>query len=444
MNKNIFKNIATLKNKKILVMGLGLNGGGVEIAKFLYKQGAEVLVTDLKTKEQLKESLDKLKKLDIKYTLGRHEEEDFLWADLVIKNPDVSSTSPYLEVARKNNIPIETDLTLFFKFSQAFIIGITGTKGKSTTTSLIYHILKQKYKNVFIAGNIGISPLQLMPKIKKNNIVVLEMSSFGLEDLKQSPHISVITNIMPDHLNRYGNMNEYINAKKIIFKYQNKNDYLVLNGEDVVLKEFAKQSNSKVVLTAKDEISKEILSKFKLIGSNNLNNLALALDVARIINVPEKLIIKAIKSFKGVPNRQEFIKEVNGVKYFNDTTATIPEAVVSAIDSFSENFPRALIYLICGGVYKGVDYNNFAKKVKEKEVRLIMLPGSGSDKMKEKLINYEKLNEVDSMAKAVNLASKFAKSGDLVILSPGASSFNLFKNEFDRGNQFVKEVYKIK
>ena len=211
MDKKIFK------NKKVLVMGLGLHGGGVGAAKFFYKSGAEVLVTDLKTREQLKDSLQKLKQFKIKYSLGGHKESDFLWADLIIKNPDVPNTSPYLEIARKNNIQIETDVNLFLKLSEAFIVGVTGTKGKSTTSSLIYHILKSKYRRVFLAGNIGVSPLDLRNKIKKSDKVVLELSSFELENLTQSPDISVITNILPDHLNRYGDMKEYIKAKKQFF-----------------------------------------------------------------------------------------------------------------------------------------------------------------------------------------------------------------------------------
>jgi len=451
MIKNIFK------NKKVLIMGLGLNGGGVGVAKFFCKQGAEVLVTDKKTEEQLKESLENLKKLEenlpagrqVKYTLGRHEEEDFLWADMIIKNPDVPSTSPYLEIARKNKIPVETDLTLFFKLSKAFVIGVTGTKGKTTTASLIYHILKQKYKNVLLAGNIGVSPLEFLPKIKKNQKVVLELSSFGLEDLKQSPQVAVITNIMPDHLNRYANMAEYIEAKKIIFKFQTKKDFLILNGDDAASKSFSKEAKAKVIFSNKGKrpngshgYPEKVLDSFKLFGENNLSNLAEALEVAKIMKVPEGVIVKALKSFKGVPNRQEFVKELNGVKYFNDTTATIPEAVISAIDSFSEKFPSAKLFIICGGVYKGVDYNDFAKKVREKSVGLIMLPGNGSDKMKEKLEGYKEMADVLSMQEAVEKARSLAKAGDVVVLSPGASSFNLFKNEFDRGNQFVGEVKK--
>jgi len=435
MAKNIFK------NKKVLIMGLGLHGGGVAVAKFFYKQGADVLVTDLKTEAQLKDSIEKLKGLEVKYTLGGHKEADFIWADLIMKNPDVASTSPYLEIARKNNIAIETDVSLFFSLSKAFVIGVTGTKGKSTTASLIYHLLKPKYKRIFLAGNIGISPLELLPKIKNTDTVVLELSSFELEDLKQSPNMAVITNIMPDHLNRYASMTEYVEAKKTIFKYQKKKDFLILNEDDSIVRQFAKEANGKVYYFSWNKSPEKIdLSKFKLLGRNNTANLSAAIEVAKILKVSAKTIEKEIESFKGVSSRQEFIEEIGGVKYFNDTTATIPEAVISAIDSLSEKFENAKIFLICGGVYKGVEYKKMAEKIREKNIEVILLPGNASDKIKESLLNYDKINEVSNMPEAVEKASKLAKAGDLVILSPAASSFNMFKNEFDRGEQFVKAV----
>ncbi len=436
----------TFKNKKVVIMGLGLHGGGVDSAKFFYKQGANVLVTDLKTKEQLASSIAQLKSCKkIEYALGGHREEDFKTADLIIKNPDVPSSSPYLEVARKNGVEIQTDVGLFFKLSKVFIIGVTGSKGKSTTSSLIYHLLKSKFKKVFLAGNIGVSPLSLLSKVKKGDKVVLELSSFELEDLRQSPNIAVFTNIMPDHLNRYADMSEYVDAKKTIFKYQTKKDILVLNNDDSIVRTFAAEANSKVCFFSKENKPEGIsLAGFKLYGDHNLSNLLAAIEVAKIMKVPAKTIEKSLKTFKGVHSRQEFVREVNGVKYFNDTTATIPEAVISAINSFSGRFSNANMFLICGGVYKGVDYKKMAGKIIEKKVSLILLPGNASDKIKENLPNYDRINEASSMQEAVEKASKLAKAGDLVILSPAASSFNMFRNEFDRGAQFVKAVKEIK
>lgn len=439
--KNLFK------DKKVVVMGLGLHGGGVGVAKFFYNQKADVLVTDLKTEEKLKDSLEKLKGLKIRYTLGQHEEADFISADLIVKNPDVPASSPYLEIARKNKVQIETDVSLFFKLSGAFVIGVTGTKGKSTTSSLIYHILKSKFKNTFLAGNIGISPLELLPKVKKGNKVVLELSNFELDGLTQSPNIAVITNIMPDHLNRYSTMAEYIASKKSIFEYQKKNDVLILNGDDSIVRQFANKTAAKVIFFSKASLSEGSghikFDSFKLFGEHNLLNLSAAIEVAKVLKIPSKDIEKSLKSFKGVPSRQEFIKEANGVKYFNDTTATMPDATITAINTFLENFPNSRLILICGGQNKGLKYGELAKLIGERVDELIMLPGTASDKIKESLGNYTRMHDVSSMQEAVKKAKQLAKRGDIVILSPAAASFNLFKNEFDRGNQFVKAVKEI-
>ncbi|MCX6721708.1 MAG: UDP-N-acetylmuramoyl-L-alanine--D-glutamate ligase [Candidatus Staskawiczbacteria bacterium] len=441
MSKKIFQ------GKKVTVMGLGLHGGGVGVAKFFCEQGAEVLVTDLKTEEKLEDSINKLKGLKIKYTLGKHQEADFISADLIIKNPDVPSTSPYLEIAKKNNVPVETDVSLFFKLSGAFIIGVTGTKGKSTTSSLIYHIIKTKYKNTFLAGNIGVSPLELLSEVKKGDKVVLELSSFELEDLTQSPNIAVITNILPDHLNRYGTMEEYIKSKKIIFEYQTKKDHLILNEDDDILRRFAEE-RSKISIVRQFSLNnkpKDInLDNLKLLGEHNLQNILAAIEVAKILKIPEKTIEKALKTFKGVPSRQEFIREVRGVKYFNDTTATMPDATITAIRVFLENFPNSRLILICGGQNKGLKYEKLAEIIRERVDEVIMLPGTASDKIKENLKNYTRVHEVSLMQEAVKKAKEFSEKGDVVILSPAAASFNLFKNEFDRGDQFVKAVKNLK
>ncbi len=440
----MIKNLFT--NKKILIMGLGLHGGGVGVVKFFCEQNAEVLVTDLKNEDKLKESLDKIKKFkNIKYTLGKHVEADFIWADLIIKNPDVPNTSLYLEIAKKHKKPIETDISLFLKFSGAFIIGVTGTKGKSTTASLIYHILstqKQSALNgkVFLAGNIGISPLELLPLVKKNDKVVLELSSFELENLTQSPNIAVVTNIMPDHLNRYKSMTEYIEAKKIIFKYQKKNDILIINKDNSIVRQFANQARGKVIFFSKTEKH----DSFNLLGEHNLYNLSAAIEVAKCLKIPIKNIEKSLKTFKGVSSRQEFVREVNGIKYFNDTTATMPDATIIAINTFLENFPNSRLILICGGQNKELKYNDLARIIGERVDEVVMLPGTASDKIKDGLGNYTRIHNVFTMQEAVKTSKKLAKKGDIVILSPAAASFNIFKNEFDRGNQFVKFVKELK
>jgi len=387
------------KNKKVLIMGLGLHGGGVSVTKFFLSVGAKVTITDLKTKSQLKDSLAKLPRL--KLVLGKHREEDFKNADLIIKNPDVPSTSPYLKIARKNNIPIKSDIEIFFDLCPGEIIGVTGTKGKSTIATLIYRLMKEKYQTV-LAGNIGVSPLEFLAEISKDSKIILELSSFALEKLKKSPHIAVITNIFPDHLNRYKNFSEYKKVKENIFKYQTKKDILILN-----------------------ENPAQILEK-----------------IAQVYKIPRDKVKKVLRNFKGIPHRQEFIADKNGVKYFNDTTATNPGAVKFALKKFRKKYSNSKIILIAGGEDKRLSYRSLAKHIEDNIDYLVFLPGSATELLKRDLKKFP-FHEAKSMQEAVRKASSLASKGDIVLLSPGASSFNLFKNEFDRGDKFKSAVDKL-
>jgi len=428
-------------------MGLGLHGGGVGVVKFLAQQGAKILVTDLKTKKELKESIEKLKKYHayrqagkIKYILGKHRVRDFKNADLIIKNPGVPRNSEYLKIAKKNKIPIETDIGLFFELCPSKnIIGVTGTKGKSTAATLIYEILKTKYKTI-LAGNIRTSVLEELPKITKNTIVVLELSSWQLEDIephKISPHIAVITNIMQDHLNRYKGIRDYIKSKKIIFKFQKPDDILILNHDDKIVSKFARESKGRVIYYFKKQALR--YSKYIHIrGEHNLKHISAALAVAKLFKVPSDLIKKTLINFKGIAGRLEFIREISGVKYYNDTTATTPEATIAALNSF----PGKKIILIAGGTDKKLNFKELARIIHKKVKSLILLPGTATQKLISLRLASLRSGLVTHMAKnmkeAVKIASKMAERNDIVLLSPGCASFGLFKHEFDRGEQFQK------
>lgn len=421
------------KDKKVVIMGLGLHGGGVGVAKFFYKQGAKLMITDLRSRKELKPSLEKLKDLPIKFVLGKHRKQDFTDADLIIRNPGVPRESFYLKIAKENNISVKTDIDIFFDLCPADIIGITGTKGKSTTATLIYLLLKKKYPNSVLAGNIGISPLEILNKINKKTRVVLELSSFALENLKKSPQVAVITTLFPDHLNRYKSFKEYIEAKKAIFKYQNEKDILILNQDNLNTKKLSSEAKSKVYF-------------FK--GSNR----AAALLTAKLFKIPDKQIKNVLSKFKGIPNRQEIIAIKEEVRYVNDTTATTPESVILAIKTFKEKLPNLKIILIAGGEDKNLNYKELAKTIKNKVAHLILLPGTASDKIKKELseVRPREVSRgrtsvffVKSMVQAVKKSSELAQKGDIVLLSPGAASFNLFDNEFDRARQFIDAIKKI-
>lgn len=448
-----------LKNKKVTVMGLGRSGGGVEVVKFLAMQGADVLVTDIKKTEELPDSLSAIKNLPrVEIILGQHRKEDFVERDFIIKNPGVPKKSPYLAIARQHNIPIKTDISLFFQLSPAPIIGITGTKGKSTTASLIIEFLKTNY-DAHLAGNIGISPLGLLHKINPNSIIVLELSSWQLEDIESfalSPHVGVVLNIYPDHLNRHPDISDYIRAKKNIVRFGTKKDIAVLNYDDPAVKEFSSDVSGKVYFFSEvfqtngaymkeegiyfGEDEEYIVAKNDILikGDHAILNILAAVSIAKLYKIKNKEIKKILGTFKGIPYRQEFIREIHGISFYNDTTATIPQATIAALKRFEKN-----IILIAGGMDKNLDYTDLAKEIKRRVKYVILLPGSATEKieksMKEQGVSI-KVTNVNDMEEAVRKAFKEARMGDSIVLSPAATSFNIFKNEFDRGEQFNKVV----
>lgn len=407
-------------------MGLGLLGRGVGDAKYLAEQGSELIVTDLKTEEELKSSVDQLKHFkNITFVLGEHRLEDFKDKDFILKSADIPLNSLYTAEARKNDVPIEMDASLFIKLAKGIkTIGITGTRGKSTTTQLIYEILKADGRQVFLAGNVrGMATLPLLDEVKEGDIVVFELDSWQLQgfgDSEISPDIAVFTNFMPDHMNYYkGDMDQYFKDKSNIYKYQK---------EEIFFK-------GSTVNTDKGIIIGNIVPDswvVKLKGKHNLENISFAISIARELNVDESIIQKIVEGFSGVPGRMELVKEENGISYYNDTTATTPDATIAALNSLDGN-----IILIAGGKDKNLDYKELATKLSSVK-KLILLKGTATEKIVD-LFKGE-YTMVSNMKDAVQKAKTKAKSGDIILLSPGAASFGIFKNEFDRGDQFEKEI----
>jgi len=456
------------KNKKVTVFGLGLHGGGVGTVKFLANQGAKIIVTDIKTGEQLTDSLEKLKDLkNIKYILGQHRREDFTNADMVIKTPAAPWNNKHIKLALENNIPVEVDSGLFFKLCKNPIIGITGTKGKTTTATVIYEILKLAGKNPVKVGIGQVSVLDKLEKLKKDSVAVFELSSWRLAALgriKQSPSIAVLSNIFPDHLNYYQSMESYIKDKKNIFLYQNLKDWLITNEDDDNLRSITEEVKSRVVkysqfpikngrsIFAEDEaiylndgvdIKKIIsLENLKIRGRHNIGNIMAAIGAAYAYGAEVSKIKEAVRNFKGIAHRLEFVSRVGEVKFYNDTAATIPEATISALDSFTQP-----IILIAGGADKNLDFSRLGRAIARKAKGLVLLKGSATEELVrhiKKNLPEEKKDEkfkiVDSIDKAVEIAYHFAEAGDIILLSPGAASFGLFLNEFDRGNKFKEAV----
>lgn len=440
------------RDKRVLVMGLGLHGGGIGMVKFLAKSGARLTVTDLRSQKILRPALKNLKKLkNIRYVLGRHRKEDFLKTDLIVKNPGVKPDSPFLDIARKKKIPVTSDVEIFFKSCPGKIIGVTGTRGKSTAAYLIWLFLKEKFKNssrrVFLAGNIRKSALELFPKIRKEDVVVLELSSFQLHDLipkKISPEIAVITNILKDHLNWHKNFQDYVRAKRQIFRSQKPGGLLFLDSREKTVQKIIRKTQSRIIFS---RLSKD-LGKItdRNLGRHYRGSVSLAASVARHWGVRENVIKKILIGFKGLPGRQEEIAKISGVHFVNDTTSTMPEASVAALYRLGK-IARKII-LIAGGQDKNLDFRKMASAIRDKVSVLILLPGTATKKLKKllRIADQSELRiiEAKSMSEAVKKAAGFAKRGDFVVLSPGAASFGLFANEFDRGEKFIDAVNKLK
>lgn len=429
----------------VLIFGLGLNEGGVGSAKFFAQKGDQVKVTDLKTKEILQPSLDQLKDFpNISYTLGEHKYEDIDWADIIIQNPAIKPGNPYLEYAIKKGKQIETDFSIFLQFAnQKKIIAVTGTKGKSTTSSLIYEVLKaegpERSRRVVFAGNIGKSILDTLPYLSEDPWIVVEISSFQLQALKGknfAPKIAVVTNIYPDHLNWHSSMEEYIQAKKMVALGQNEDDYLVIPcSGDLNTKKFLQGIRSKIVEFCVEDLPQNI--ELPLKGTANLQNYAAAISITEILGIDQKNAIKALKKYKGGEFRMQFLGKFNGVNIFNDSTATNPISTIAALQTLGS----FKVILITGGMNKGLDYTQFAKMIGRNAKKVFFLEGDASVEIQRLL--KDSSQTYNDLEKLLTDVKSVAKSGDVILFSPGATSFNLFQNEFDRGRKFNKAVEKV-
>ncbi|OHB84938.1 MAG: UDP-N-acetylmuramoylalanine--D-glutamate ligase [Planctomycetes bacterium RIFCSPHIGHO2_02_FULL_38_41] len=452
------------KNKKITVMGLGLFGGGVGVTKFLVRHGACVTLTDLRNASELAPSIKQLEGLPVSYKLGGHYEEDFVNADMIIVNPAVSKDSKFLQIARNNNVSLNTEMNIFFKLCPAQIIGITGSNGKSTTTTIIGQIIQQTQRKTWTGGNIGKSLLIHLKEIKPSDIVVLELSSFQLEELnniKKSPHISVLTNISPNHLDRHPTMDDYIKAKKSIILHQGFEDYAILNYDDHELRRWERECKGNIcwystkhalnngVFIKDDNIVLLIngnkalipnISRIKIPGDHNLQNILAASCASYLAGANKSHIKNIITNFTGLEHRLEFVSEVNGVKYYNDSKATTPESTIAAIKAFN-----APVILIAGGYDKGSCFEEFAETC-AKYTKAVVLIGKTAEKIRGLILTKKGVQKAPSIIKsntfkeAFEQANTYAEKGDVVLLSPACASYDMFINYEERGRQFKEMV----
>lgn len=450
-----------LKNKKVLLVGLAKTG--VSTIKHLNRLGAKVVVNDIKDKDKLKDILDELSDLNnVEYILGYHPEnvDD---VDITVVSPGVPLDLPFILKLKSKNIEIIGEVELAYRLSQnPIFIGITGTNGKTTTTSLVGEIFKKASKDTYIVGNIGNPVIDTVGIANENSVLVTELSSFQLESIdKFKPHVSAILNFTEDHLNRHHTMKAYIEAKARIFENQDSKDFCILNYDDEDVRSLSDSVKAKkiffsrkksleygIYLDEKKNIIINIGEKITLLskdelslpGDHNLENCMAAAAIAYVSNIDIDVIRKVLKTFAGVEHRQEFVRNLNGIMFVNDSKATNPDSSIKAVQSY--NRP---IVLIAGGMDKQSSFDEFLDIAKENVYALVLL-GETAQKIKECAQNkgFDNITIVKDMKEAVNASYQIAKDGDVVLLSPACASWDMYKSFEVRGIDFKDNVNNLR
>jgi UDP-N-acetylmuramoylalanine--D-glutamate ligase len=446
--------------KRATVMGLGTRGGGAGVARFLARAGADVTVTDLRPEAALAEAIEALVGLPIRYRLGGHDPADFTpeRADLIVRNPGVPRRAPLLEGARARGVPVEMELTLFFRLCSAPIVGVTGTKGKTTVATLCAELLRAWDPTTILAGNMGVSALDQLDWIGPATPVVLEISSWQLEGLREhgfSPRIAVITRIAEDHLNTYADFAEYADVKRSIAAHQTGDDVLILNRDDPETWRAADAARARVVPFGLDDRGEDgawltpraavwrangkeehyrLPATPPFRGEHNHANAIAAIAAARLRGAPPAAIQQGLDRFAGIRDRMERVATANGVTFVNDTTATAPIAAAAALDALAGE----RVHLLCGGADKRLDPTPLVEAITRQRPRVYLFDGTATPALAARLTaaGIDAAGPFHSMDEAVAAAVANAKAGDLVLLSPGCASFGLFRDEFDRGERF--------
>ena len=458
MNREMGRDFA---RRRVTIIGLGREG--VSLARFLARQGAEVTVSDQRTEDQLGENLAQVAGLPLRLSLGANRVEDVVGADIVFISPGVPGDLPAVRAAEELGIPISAETQLFFQLCPAPILGVTGSSGKTTTTSLLGEVFRRAGRRVFVGGNIGVPLLDRLDEITADSWVIMELSSFQLERLTRSPHIGVITNITPNHLDRHPTMEHYIEAKKNILRYQGPDDYAVLNADNACTSSMAAESRASVLLFSRlrEVDSGAWLEDTKLMarwqgryeevcdredillrGEHNIENVLAVAAATIAAGLPLSAVRDAVRNFPGVEHRLEFVMEINGVQYYNDSIATSPERSLAAMRSFTEP-----IVLLAGGREKHLPLEEWARTA-IRRCRAVVLFGEAApllekalDKARQELPdNACSVVVAASLEAAVKEAAQLACPGDVVLLSPACTSFDAFRDFEERGHAFKKLV----
>lgn len=452
-----------IRFRRIAVIGLGVSN--LPLLDYLYEKKAQVTVFDERTIDEIsKEIVNKITEYGFEFSFGKNCLEKLQGFNIIFRSPSCLPTRKELQDESNRGAIVTTEVEMLMEMCPCKMIGVTGSDGKTTTTSMINAILQKAGYNTFLGGNIGTPLFTKLNEMKPEDIVVLELSSFQLMNMKISPDIAVITNITPNHLNIHKDYEEYIEAKKNIFKNQDENGILILNYDNDITRQCSKESNGKVVFFSsstklddgfivdediikecEDKVRKHVLNTNEVIlrGNHNFQNIATALAATKTL-VDTDVAVDAVKEFKPVEHRIEFIREIDGVKWYNDSASSSPTRTLSGINAFKEN-----IILIAGGYDKNLEYEPLAKPVVDKVSTLILIGQTAEkifDVVKEESDRQNKKINIymcDSLEQTVQLAKKSARKGDIVLFSPASASFDMFKDFADRGRKFKELVINI-
>ncbi|MBI5193780.1 MAG: UDP-N-acetylmuramoyl-L-alanine--D-glutamate ligase [Nitrospirae bacterium] len=444
------------RNKKTLVVGLGKSG--LAASRLLMREGAIVTATDRRLFDALPDDAKELVNQGVKIDAGFHSNETFLSSDLIVLSPGVPADMLQITEAKSNGIRVIGEAELAYDFLNAPLIAVTGSNGKSTTTTLIGEIIKAKGDSVFVGGNLGTPLSEYVLSGGKYSCIVAELSSFQLETIEKfKPQISILLNISPDHLDRYHSMKEYEDAKFRIFENQGNSDFSIINSDEYWSRGFNSRTKGKVVtFSRKSKVENGVyvdngkvvssienhtgviceVSGIAIKGVHNLENSMAAVAAALLWGCSPEIIANTLKEFKGLEHRLEFVRELNGVKYINDSKGTNVGAVMKSIEGFSEP-----VLLIAGGRDKAGDFTPLRPLIKDKVKKLILI-GEAREKIKSALGQAAETVYADSLEEAVDIARRSSEKGDVVLLSPACASFDMFKNFEDRGRRFKEIVRK--
>lgn len=465
MNKKYQEFISELKTKKIAIIGAGVSN--LPLIKILHKEKCDITLFDKKELTAMEESTSKyIIDNKIKTSLGNNYLDKLTGFEIIFRSPSFLPTNPYLVAEAKKGALITTEIEQVIKLSPCPVIGITGSKGKTTTTTILYNILIGLGQSAHLGGNIGTPLFSKLNEMKPTDLVVLELSSFQLMNMEVSPHIAIVTNISPDHLDIHGSYEEYIDAKKYIFKNQTKNDILVLNLDDQIVNTFAEEAKGQIRYFKNNSKDKSILkdnyilngkyieynnepiidtTKLLLKGNHNYLNICAALNaIKEYINISNQELESIIKDIKSVHHRLEFVRDINGVKWYNDSASTTPDKALAGIYAFEED-----VVLIAGGYDKNISYEPLALPILERVSKLILF-GATKDKIYQAVMaESHKTGKnipiyiMDSLEEVVAIANEVSTPGEVVLFSPASASFDMFKNAYQRGDLFKSFVEKI-